>query len=209
MENHMDHELTSEDDICLVDSATTHTILKSKVYFSYLVVHDAVVNTISGSAKLIEGSGRAGIMLPCGTKININEALYSPKSQRNLLIFKDIRQNGYHIETICEDNLEYLNITKMSSGTKHVLEKLSALSSSLYYMLLNRNVSYMMAGHKFSSHDNFVTWHDRLGHPGSIMMRKIINNSCGHMLKNQKVLQSNEFICFMLSREIYCASIIS
>jgi hypothetical protein len=84
-------------DICLVNNATTHTILKSKVYFSYLVVHDAVVNTISGSAKLIEGSGRAGIMLPCGTKININEALYTPKSQRNLLSFKDIRQNGYHI----------------------------------------------------------------------------------------------------------------
>jgi hypothetical protein len=88
----------------------------------------------------------------------------------------------------------------MSSGTKHVLEKLSALSSGLYYMLLNRNESYMMAGHKFSSHENFVTWHDRLGHQGSIMMRKIINNSCGHMLKNQKVLQSNEFICIACSQ---------
>jgi hypothetical protein len=46
----MDQELTNEDDICLVESATTHTILKSNVYFSYLVVHDAVVNTIYGRA---------------------------------------------------------------------------------------------------------------------------------------------------------------
>jgi hypothetical protein len=41
---------------------------------------------------------------------------------------------------------------------------------------------------------------DQLGHPWSLMMRKIINNSCGHMLKNQKVLQSNEFICIACSQ---------
>jgi peptide/histidine transporter 3/4 len=174
MENYMAHDLRNEDGICLVDSATTHTILKSKVHFSYLVVHDAIVNTISGSAKLIEGSGRATIMLPCGTKTNIKEALYTPKSRRNLLSFRDIRRNGYHIETICEDNLEYIIITKMSSNKKQVLEKLPALSSGLYYMLLSRKESYMVADHKFSSHKIFVTWHDRLGHPGSIMMRKII-----------------------------------
>jgi hypothetical protein len=80
MENYMADDLGNEDDICLVDSATTHTILKSKVHFSFLVVHDAIVNIISGSAKLIEGPRRAIIMLTCGTKINISEALYSPKS---------------------------------------------------------------------------------------------------------------------------------
>ena len=47
-------------------------------------------NTISDSAKLIEGSGRANILLPGGTKIHIDDALYSTKSQRNLLSFKDI-----------------------------------------------------------------------------------------------------------------------
>ena len=47
MENSLAHDLVNEEEICLVDSATTHTILKSKVYFSYLVVHDAVVNTPS------------------------------------------------------------------------------------------------------------------------------------------------------------------
>ena len=48
------------------------------------------MNTISGSAKLTEGSGRANILLPGGTKIHIDDALYSTKSQRNLLSFKDI-----------------------------------------------------------------------------------------------------------------------
>ena len=40
----------------------------------------------------------------------------------------------------------------------------------------------------------FTIWHDRLGHPGSIMMRRIIENSCGHPLKIQKILLSNEFL---------------
>lgn len=77
-------------DICLVDSATTHTILKYEQYFSELKIKSAYVSTLTGSAKLIEGSGRANICLPCGTKLEIKMALFSPRSQRNLLSFKDI-----------------------------------------------------------------------------------------------------------------------
>ena len=54
----------NKDDICLLDSATTHTILKDKRYFSYLVMKEANVNTISGSTRLIEGSGRTNLLLP-------------------------------------------------------------------------------------------------------------------------------------------------
>lgn len=43
--------------------------------------------------------------------------------------------------------------------------------------------------------NTFNVWHSRLGHSGSIMMKKIIENSCGHSLKNQKTFQSNEFSC--------------
>ena len=82
MDEPLSQELASEENICIVDSGTTHTILKSKMHFSYLTLQDAVVHTISGSAKLIEGSRRATIMLPCGTKVDINKALYSPKSQK-------------------------------------------------------------------------------------------------------------------------------
>ena len=48
---------------------------------------------------------------------------------------------------------------------------------------------------KFNVAKEFIVWHDRLGHPGSIMMRRIIENSNGHKLKNQKILQTNEFSC--------------
>ena len=87
-----------EDNICLIDSASTHTILKEIRYFSNLEMGSTSVNTICGSAKLIQGSGRAIVFLGNGTKLVINNALFSPESQRNLLSFKDIRQNGYHIE---------------------------------------------------------------------------------------------------------------
>lgn len=57
----------------------------------------ADVTTISGTTKLIEGYGKAQIILPNGIKLVINDALYSSKSRRNLISFKDVRQNGYHL----------------------------------------------------------------------------------------------------------------
>ena len=58
------------------------------------------VNTILGPIDFIQGSRKAIIILPSGTKIQINDALYYAKSKWNLLSFKDICQNGYHIETM-------------------------------------------------------------------------------------------------------------
>ena len=99
--------ISSAGDECLVDCATTHTILRNKKYFSNLTLISSNVQTISGPVDLIKGSGRATIVLPNGTKFQINNALYSNKSNRNLLSFKDIRRNGYHIETMHRDGNEY------------------------------------------------------------------------------------------------------
>ncbi|KAK4595300.1 hypothetical protein RGQ29_013657, partial [Quercus rubra] len=90
-------------------------------------------NTISTSLNLIESSGRAIIMLPKGTKLCIDDALYSSKSRRNLLSFKNICYNGYHIKTNNEGSEEFLCITSIVSGQKLILEKLSIFSSVLYY----------------------------------------------------------------------------
>ena len=38
-------------------------------------------------------------------------------------------------------------------------------------------------------------WHDRLHHPGSIMMRRIIENLHRHSLKGQKILETNKYSC--------------
>ena len=89
-------------DLCLADSATTHTILKENKYFEYLTLTKANVTIVSGRANMIKGSRKA-IVLPNNTRLSIKDALYSPKSRRNLLSFKDICANGSHIETKNED----------------------------------------------------------------------------------------------------------
>ena len=80
-----------------------HTILRDKRYFLELTLIKANVSTIFGTTNLVEGFGRANIMLPNGIRFHINDVLYSSKSIRNLLSFKYIRRNGYHIETMNED----------------------------------------------------------------------------------------------------------
>ena len=43
--------------------------------------------------------------------------------------------------------------------------------------------------------DEFGLWNDRLGHPCATMMRIIIVNTRGHLLKNTKVLLSKDYFC--------------
>ena len=45
-----------------------------------------------------------------------------------------------------------------------------------------------------------MIWHERLGHPRLSMMRRIINNSLGHPLKNQKILMPNYYNCVACSQ---------
>ena len=70
-------------------------------------------------------------MLPKGTHLEISDALYSPSSKRSLLSFKDIRMNGFHIETKGEGNKEFLQIIEIGQGYKKVLESIHALSTDL------------------------------------------------------------------------------
>ena len=194
------HDNIKNEDVCLIDSASTHTILKDKKYFSHLVMREANVSTISGSSNLIEGSGRATVLLHGGTRMHIDDALYSTKSHRNLLSYKDIRRNGYHIETIEEENKEYIAITSMVDGNKCYLEKLPSISSGLYYTFISTIESHSIINSKFMDRDRFVVWHNRLGHPGTIMMRKILENSLGHSLMSKRIPQSNDLACIACSQ---------
>jgi predicted proteasome-type protease len=110
-------------------------------------------------------------LLPEGTKLIINDVLYSSKSRRNLLNSKDIRRNGYHIETMTENNIEYLQITTIKYGKKIILEKIEALSSELYCTNISSIESNMVSNYELHDTKIFILWHDRLGHLGNIMMR--------------------------------------
>ena len=133
----------NEGDVCLVDCATTYTILRDKRYFLVLTSTNVNVSIISGTANLIEGSRIEIIMLPNGNRFHINDVLYYDKSTRNLIGFKDIRINGYHIEIVKECNIECLYIASIISGKKLIVEKLLAFSSRLYHSTIKLTESYV------------------------------------------------------------------
>ena len=59
--------MSSVGDACLVNCATTHTILRDKKYFSTFTLAQSNVHTISGPVDMIIGSAKATIILPKAT----------------------------------------------------------------------------------------------------------------------------------------------
>ena len=160
----------------------------------------ANVHTIVGPTKLIDGYGNATVVLPNGTILHLEDALLSERSRRNLLSYKDVRQNGYHIETTDEQDKDYLCITSYKMGQKTIHEKLEVDNLGLYSFPIRVIEAYATMLWKLVNHDKFGLWHDRLGHPGATMMRRIIMNSQGHPLKGTKVLLSKDYNCESCSK---------
>ena len=185
--------MSSVGDACLANCATTHTILRDKKYFSNFTLAQSNVHTISGHVNLIKGSGKATIILPKGTKLKIEDAFYSNKSSRNLLSFKEIRRNGYHIDTMNHDANEYLLITSIISGQKCILEQLPSLSCGLYQTTIRSIESYAVMNQKLNDSNAFLLWHERLRHPRISMMCRIVQNSNRHPLTSRQILVTDGY----------------
>jgi hypothetical protein len=117
-----------EEELCLVDSGTTNSILR-ETNFQTLTKRQGNVLTIPRRDATIVGSGRATIVLPMGTQITIEDAILYPDSKRTLLSYRDIRQNGFHIETRDDNNKEILPVTKNSGYGKQIVEKIPSFPS--------------------------------------------------------------------------------
>ena len=184
-----------EEDYCLVDSAATNSILRDTKYFQTLQKRTENVLTIAGSNGRIIGSGRAVVVLPNDTRFFIDEAFLYPGAERNLLTFKDIRRSGYHITTACERGTEYLNITESENTQIKVVEQALGTSSGLYYTKIKPPLEYVAMSTIFKNPESFKIWHERHGHPGLGMMRKIINSSIGHGIKTSQFPKPEDFLC--------------
>jgi peptide/histidine transporter 3/4 len=112
-----------EEEIYLVDICTTNTILREIKYFQNLIKSKGNVITIAGRDAVIVGSGRATLILPMDTQLVIEDALLYPDSTCTLLSYKDIRRDGFHVETHNDNNDEYLFITKNNGYIKQVPAK--------------------------------------------------------------------------------------
>jgi hypothetical protein len=184
---HNDVNSTGEE-LCLMDSCTTNSILREIKYFQTLKKRWK-----SFEHAVIVGSGRATITLPMGTEIVIEDALLYPDSTRTLLSFRDIRQNGFHIETH-DENQEFLFLTKPNKYGKRICEKILSLMFGLYYTYI-KTIAHVAYKVIFQNVDPLQIWHDRLGHPDIGMMRKTTSNSIGHNLPTTNFPKSKDFIC--------------
>ena len=93
---------------------------------------------------MIVGTGRAIFTLPNGTQVIIENTLLYPDSSRTLISYRDIRKNGFHIETHEDNKEEYLLFTKDHGYDKKVHAKIPSLSSGLYYTYIKpvKHVAY-------------------------------------------------------------------
>ena len=74
--------IEKKEDVCLLDSVTTYSILKEKNYFSSMTLCKVNVYTIFGHVEMIDGSENTTIMLPNGTTLHIEDALLSTKIKK-------------------------------------------------------------------------------------------------------------------------------
>jgi hypothetical protein len=187
-------ESLMEEEICLVDSRTTNSILRMTKYFQTLTRRSENILTIAWRDATIVGFGWTTIMFSNGTQVTIEDALLYPNSTRTLISFRDIWNSGLHVCTHEDNKDEFLLITKSFGYAHEVLERISSTMYGLYYTYI-KPVPYVTYKVIFQNVDTFSTWHSRLCHPTIRMMRKIIENCTDHNLKDAKFLKSNDFLC--------------
>jgi hypothetical protein len=129
-----------------------------------------------------------------GTQITIEDVFLYPNSTRILLSFRDVRKNGFHVETHMHNKEEFLFFTKLTGYGKQICEKISSLQTGLYYTYI-KHIDHIAYKIIFQNVDTFRNWHDRLGHPGIGMMKKIISYSIGHDMENVKFPKNKDFCC--------------
>jgi hypothetical protein len=86
------------------------------------------ITTINGKKTNISGIGEAIMKLPGGTIIRVENAIHIPIATKNLLSYKDFRNNDLHVSTATRLGKQCLLITR--NGI--ILEKLIGLRNGLY-----------------------------------------------------------------------------
>jgi hypothetical protein len=84
-----------------------------------------------GNHQLEEGHSPARFALPRGIIINIKSAIYAPKATCNRLNFKDIRDNGFHIQTSTSGPNKVLNLTTKQDGDTVIKRKNAGLLTGI------------------------------------------------------------------------------
>ena len=171
--------------IILLDSASTHTILRESRFFEPSCMcgswQECDVVTIAGRRKIQFREGRATIVLPGGFPLYCEKAMYAPNAPRSLISYRDLRKNGIHASTVVEvDDVEAL---ALHLGTTQVATA-KAGETGLYELEIKTPDPVEDRSCNLTILPKAQLWHRRLGHPGTTIFRRMLPVLSGHTLSN-------------------------
>ncbi|KAL3683038.1 hypothetical protein R1sor_001060 [Riccia sorocarpa] len=162
--------------LCIIDSGATHTILNKPCYFKHgFKGKNLSIDTLAGPIRG-EGIGHAQVELPNKTIINIPDAIYSSKSPRNLLAFRTLRENGYHLMTGEDVGKDVLQLIQHGINGIRYADTFPSMGNKLYSTRIEPVLPIYTVNTAAVSFDDFTCWHRRLGHPGNTMLRKMLKH---------------------------------
>jgi hypothetical protein len=172
----------SHADRALLDSASTHTILRSLEFFNTVGALgpwlESELLTIAGSRNFRFREGRATVILPGGFPLKCEMAMFAPDAPRSLISYRDLRNNGIHLSTSMESDEDSLELIH---GTSRIT-KVRAGKTGLYEMQIGAPDAADTRSCSLTVLPKTQLWHKRLGHPGTTMLRRMIPALAGHNL---------------------------
>ncbi|KAG7568080.1 GAG-pre-integrase domain [Arabidopsis thaliana x Arabidopsis arenosa] len=147
-----------------------------------IVAVDMGMDVESVDAEMDVATDITSVMVPVRAVVSLNQTALP--TQPISLPAPDAECSITGQRTVGERNKESILITKITLGHKQVLETIPALSTGLYYAKVNMIEANNALKARFQ---DYTIWHDRLGHPGTTMMRKLIQSSQGHTLRENRV----------------------
>ena len=212
-------EHTSDPDVALLDSASTHTILTNPEFFHFTEnekswQHCKLI-TMAGSRNMRFREGRATVVLPGGFPLTCANAMYAPDAPRSLISYRDLRARKIHVSTAMENDEEVLELRQ----GHEILATANAGDDGLYKIvikpltcspisLIDEEEVCMAAwagdpeakrhnlaqGVSFDTIAKLDLWHMRLGHPGTTLFRRMLPLITGHNLVTAEAEKTHDCV---------------
>jgi len=179
------------DSNCLIDSGTTHTILKSRDYFESITMKKIPLATIADSF-FAEGQGRAVIQLGGGSVLIIEDAIFQPEARRNLLALKDLRKNGLHTATADPD---VMHILTKAGDFSSIVDSYNGIGNGLYPVSIKPKHLIEVNEIERSPLATYDLWHRRIGHASDSTMRAMIGNVKDYPISTKMFSVKNKVVC--------------